>query len=310
VTRRAGLLILALVFVALFAPRLAPYDPARTFREYLHAPPMRPVFATFGPPRAHPLVLADRLEQRFAPDLQSTVPLPWFGDSDQVPVFLLGSDSLGRDVLSRLFHGARTSVGLALLATLGALAIGASAGAFAGFRGGWIDESVMRLADFVIVLPMIYVVLVLRAVLPLVLPPSAVFVLVAAIFALVGWPFVARGVRAIVASERDREYVLAARSLGAGGMRLLTRHLLPACAGYLVVQATILLPAFILAEATLSFVGLGFPDAVPSWGTMLIEAANVGSLVRFPWMLSPAVAIFLVAIAANILTSPPDARRS
>ena len=271
---------------------------------------MRPVFASFGTPAVHPLVLADRLEQRFEPDLKRMVPLPWFGDrAEESPVFLLGSDSLGRDVLSRLLFGARTSIGLALIATLGALTIGALAGAFAGFRGGLIDEAVMRLADVVIVLPMIYVVLVLRAVLPLVLPPSTVFMLVASIFMLVGWPFVAKGVRAIVATEREREYVLAARSLGADPWRLLSRHLLPACTGYLLVQATILLPAFVLAEATLSFVGLGFPDSVPSWGTMLIEAANVGALARFPWTLAPAVAIFLMAMSANALTYDRDSRR-
>lgn len=301
-TRRAGLLIVAFVLVAVVAPQFAPYDPGRTFREFLHAPPMRPVFRAVGLPMAHPLVLADRLEQRFESDPTRTVPLPWFGSDDHTPVFLLGSDSLGRDVLSRLFYGARTSIGLALVATLGAIVLGAFAGAFAGYRGGWIDESVMRLADFVLVLPMIYVVLVLRAVLPLVLPPATVFMLVASIFIVVGWPFVAKGVRAIVTAERNREYVLAARSLGAGEWRLLARHLIPACAGHLVVQATILLPAFVLAEATLSFVGLGFPEAVPSWGTMLIEAANVGSLARFPWMLAPAVAIFVVAMSANILT--------
>lgn len=308
-SRRSGLLIAVLLLVAIVAPLLAPYDPARTFREFLHAPPMPPVLGAFEAPRAHPLVLADRLEQRFESDRARTVPLPWFGDDDQAPVFLLGSDGLGRDVLSRLCHGARTSIGLALLATLGALALGALAGAFAAYRGGWIEEAVMRLADFVIVLPMIYVVLVLRAVLPLVLPPSTVVALVASIFVLVGWPFVARGVRAIVSAEREREYVLAARSLGAGGWRLLTRHLLPACAGYLIVQATILLPAFILAEATLSFVGLGFPDTVPSWGTMLTEASNVSVIARFPWMLSPAVAIFLVAMTANILTASRETSR-
>lgn len=301
-TRRALLLIGALVLLSIVAPQLAPYDPGRTFREFLHAPPMRPIFAAFGAPMAHPLVLADRLEQRFESDPTRTVPLPWFGHDDQAPVFLLGSDSLGRDVLSRLFYGARTSIGLALVATLGAVILGALAGAFAGYRGGWIDESVMRVADFVLVLPMIYVVLILRAVLPLVLPPATVFALVASIFALVGWPFVAKGVRAIVSAERNREYVLAARSLGAGDWRLLARHLIPACAGHLVVQATILLPAFVLGEATLSFVGLGFPEAVPSWGTMLIEAANVGSLARFPWTLAPAVAIFAVAMSANVLT--------
>jgi peptide/nickel transport system permease protein len=123
------------------------------------------------------------------------------------------------------------------------------------------------------------------------------------IFTAVGWPFVARGVRGIVAGERDREYVVAARSIGAGHLRVLVRHLLPACSGYLAVQATILLPAFILAEATLSYVGLGFPDSSPSWGTMLMQAADVNVITRFPWVLAPAAAIFAVTLAANVALS-------
>jgi peptide/nickel transport system permease protein len=222
-------------------------------------------------------------------------------------VFLLGADDFGRDVLSRLLHGARTSIGLALFATLGAVLIGSLAGAWAGFRGGWVDDAIMRVADFVLVLPVIYVVLVLRAVLPLVLPASTVFLLVSCIFVLVGWPFVAKGVRAIVASESRREYVQAARSLGAGPIRILLVHLIPACAGHLLVQATLLLPAFILAEATLSFIGLGFPDPIASWGTMLASAGNYNAVARFPWTLTPALAIFFVVLATNLLITR-DAR--
>ena len=296
--RRAAILIAVLAGVAVVAPALAPYDSGRAFRDFLHAPPMRLHFD--GGLVAHPLVLANRLEQRYVADQSRTVPLPWFGASD-TPVFLLGADDFGRDVLSRLLHGARTSIGLALVATLGAVMIGAMAGAFAGYRGGWIDEGVMRLADFVLVLPVIYVVLVLRAVLPLVLPPLIVFQLVSAIFIAVGWPFVAKGVRAIVVVERQREYVLAARSLGASHRRIVVRHLLPACTGHLIVQATLLLPAFILAEATLSFVGLGFPDPVASWGTMLAGAGNYNAIARFPWTLAPAFAIFAIVLATNLI---------
>jgi peptide/nickel transport system permease protein len=145
-----------------------------------------------------------------------------------------------------------------------------------------------------------YVALALRAALPLVLPPATVFALLAAIFGLLGWPIVARGVRAIVVSEREREYVAAGHALGAGPWRMLLRHLLPSARGYLAVQATLLLPAFILAEATLSYVGLGFPDTVPTWGTMLQSAANVSLLGQAPWMLAPAAAIFLVVLGVNL----------
>ena len=305
-TRRASLFVLVLTALSLAAPLLAPYDAGLGFREFLHAPPMRPHLQGFAAPVVHPLVLADRLEQRFEIDQTRTLPLPWFGGTSDQPVFLLGADTFGRDVLSRLLYGARTSVGLALFATLGAVLIGALAGAWAGLRGGWVDDAVMRVADFVLILPVIYVVLVLRAVLPLVLPASTVFLLVAGIFVAVGWPFVAKGVRAIVAAERDREYVLAARSLGAGPARILVHHLIPACSGHLVVQATLLLPGFILAEATLSFVGLGFPDPVASWGTMLAEAGNYNAVARFPWTLAPAVAIFAIVLATNLIASPDD----
>jgi peptide/nickel transport system permease protein len=193
-----------------------------------------------------------------------------------------------------------------LFATLGAVLIGALAGAWAGYRGGWVDDAVMRVADFILVLPAIYVVLVLRAVLPLVLPASTVFLLVSWIFIAVGWPFVAKGVRGIVAGERNREYVQAAQSLGAGPVRILVVHLIPACAGHLLVQATLLLPAFILAEATLSFIGLGFPDPVASWGTMLAGAGNYNAVARFPWTLAPAAAIFFVVLTTNLLI-PRDA---
>ncbi len=303
-TRRASLFVLTLAALSLAAPMLAPYDAGRGFRDFLHAPPMRPHFQGLGAPVVHPVVLADRLEQRFEADPTRSLPLPWLGRVADQPVFLLGADNFGRDVLSRLLYGARTSVGLALFATLGAVLIGAFAGAWAGLRGGWVDDAIMRLADFVLILPVIYVVLVLRSVLPLVLPTATVFLLVAGIFVAVGWPFVAKGVRAIVAAERDREYVQAARSLGAGPGRILVHHLIPACSGHLVVQATLLLPGFILAEATLSFVGLGFPDPVASWGTMLAEAGNYNAVARFPWTLAPAVAIFAIVLATNIIASP------
>ena len=139
---------------------------------------------------------------------------------------------------------------------------------------------------------------------PLVLPPRQVFALLAGIFALVGWPIVARGVRAIVASERERDYVTAGRALGAGPLRVCLPSI--CCrprAAICSTQATLLLPAFILAEATLSYVGLGFPDSVPTWGTMLQDASNVALVGEAPWMLAPAAAIFLVVLAVNLAGS-------
>jgi peptide/nickel transport system permease protein len=303
-TRRAVILLIVLTLVALIAPLVAPYDPGLAHRDFLFAPPMPPrIVSEQGVrlPFVYPLQLADRLSQRYVEDRAHPQALPWFSQDGRRPAFLLGADSFGRDVFSRVLHGARRSIGLSLAATFGALVIGALIGAIAGYRGGWIDDVVMRCADFVLVLPLIYVVLILRALMPLVLAPSVVFLLMAVIFAFVGWPFVARGVRGIVSAEREREYVIAARSLGASTPHLLVRHLLPACAGYVLVQGTLLLPAFILAEATLSYVGLGFPETVPTWGTMLAEAADVNVIARFPWILTPAVVIFAVVLSANLM---------
>ena len=303
--RQLAWLIAGLFAVALVAPWLAPYDPERHFGDFLFAPPMRPRVIDSGgvhAPFVRPLVLVERLAQRYSEDLSRTQPLPWFAGSPEAPVFLLVADSYGRDQLSRLLVGTRTSLGLSLVSVLGALLVGALVGALAGYRRGWLDEALMRTADFVIVLPVIYVVLVLRAMMPIVLDPSTVFALMAGIFVLAGWPFVARGVRGIVAAERDREYVVAAQSIGASTWRVVGRHLLPACGTHLIVQGTLLLPAFVLAEATLSFVGLGFPERVPTWGTMLHEAANVTVLTRFPWLLVPAAAIYIVVLSVNAAT--------
>jgi peptide/nickel transport system permease protein len=287
--RRVSCVVAALFSLAVVAPWLAPYDPERPFGDFLFAPPMRPRIVDGGrlhAPFVRPVVLVERLAQRYSEDLSRTQPLPWFAGSTDTPVFLLGADSYGRDQLSRLLVGTRASLSLALVSVLGALSLGAIVGAMAGYRRGWLDDALMRTADFVIVLPVIYVVLVLRAMMPLVLDTPTVFALMAGIFVLAGWPFVARGVRGIVA----------------GTFRIVSRHLLPACGAHLVVQGTLLLPGFVLAEATLSFVGLGFPERVPTWGTMLHEAANVTVLTRFPWLLAPAAAIYVVVFSVNTAT--------
>ena len=297
-TRILGATILAAaVLGVLVAPWLAPNRGDEQFRDYLYAPPMRvriiDVEDAWHVPFVYRWRLADRVMRTFDEDTSQRLPLIWCAGGRLVgldpdagqPLLLLGGDGLGRDILSRLLLGARTTLGVAVLAAVGALVLGVMVGGIAGYAGGVVDETLMRLADLV-----------------LVLPTAAIFWLLVVLLAVVAWPYVARGVRAIVAVERRREYALAAIALGAGPVRLLWRHLLPATTGFLRVQVTLLLPAFILAEATLSYVGLGFAPPAASWGVMLQEASNIRAIADFPWLLSPAVAIIAVVLGVNLVT--------
>jgi peptide/nickel transport system permease protein len=302
---KAAFALLALLVIA--APLVAPYDPGRQFPGYQYAPPMRPHLVddqgAWHRPFAYALRVVDPIERRYAEDRSRRVAL---AAGEEIPWFLLGSDALGRDVLSRVLAGARLSLGVALLSTLLALLIGAGFGAAAGYAGGWLDSSIMKVADLAIVLPGIYVVLALRGVLPLVLTTTEVFAALVGVLALVGWPSAARGVRGIVVIERRSEYAEAARALGAGSFRVIVRHLLPATRGFLAVQATVLVPAFIMAEATLSFVGLGFAAPTPSWGAMLRDAAAVRIAADAPWLLTPAAAIVLTVFVIHSVAASRD----
>lgn len=298
---------------AVMASIVAPHDPEQRFEGLLNAPPTTVrVFDHAGRLRApfiHPLVRVSQLEQRYESSTTEEIPLRWLagghllqsGDESRMPLLLLGADSFGRDVWSRLLFGARLSLSLSIVAGLLSLAVGMVIGGLSGYVGGATDTALMRFTEFVIVLPAMYVVLALRAVMPLVLTSGEVFVMLAAMFSILGAPTVARGVRAIVRAERQLDYAVAASSLGAGHVRLLVRHLLPSTKGFLAVQLTLLVPAFIVAEATLSFVGLGFPDPVASWGTMLHEASNLRAFADFPWLLAPAAAMFAVVLSVNLL---------
>ena len=307
--RAAGAAIALLLLILVVAgDRVAPNDAARQFDDRAWSPPMR-LRVDAGTAFVNAQTLENRLARSFAEDPSRPVALAWFSrgrlvapadPADAEPVLLLGADALGRDVLARVAAAARWSLGVAVAGALLAIALGTLLGALATSAGRRLDRGVMAVADALASLPVIYIVLTLRAALPLVLTPADVFLALSLLFGAVGWPFTARGVRGILRRERALPYAEAARAAGASRARVLRVHLLPASAGFLGTQFLLLVPGFLISEVTLSFLGLGFPEPTPSWGTMLQAAANVRVMAEAPWMLAPAVLIALTSLAMHL----------
>ena len=211
--------------------------------------------------------------------------------TDSSPIFLFGSDSYGRDLLSRILVGGQISLLAGLAGTGISLGIGLLVGVTAGFWGGWTDGLLMRLAELFMALPWIYLLFALRAFLPLAVPPASALLLVIVVIGAVGWARPARLVRSVVLSVKERDFVRAARGFGGSNLYLMRRHILPETASVLLTQAALLIPQFILAEMTLSFLGLGVPEPVPSWGNLLSSLQQYSVLASYWWMYLPAPAL-------------------
>jgi len=207
---------------------------------------------------------------------------------------LLGTDDLGRDVLSRLLFAGRVSLGLALAVAVGSVGIGALAGGVAGMLGGRSDRAISAVVDTLLAIPPLALAMVASAFVRLDLPRLTL------ILALVSWPGVARIARGQVLSLREREYVEAARAAGAGASRLLLRHLLPNATAPLAVAGTLLVATAILVESALSYLGFGLPPPTASWGGMLNEAQLW--FQEAPWLaIFPGLAITLAVASVNVV---------
>jgi peptide/nickel transport system permease protein len=292
----------------------APYDPVEQDRERPYLPPMRiHVMDAQGHfhvrPFFYPLRLRDGSFDQYEEDKTSAVPLHiitsgaayrllgvvpsrlhLFGATG-ARMYLLGSDAYGRDQLSRILYGGQVSLLAGLLGAGVTLVLGALIGMAAGYYGGWRDELLMRVAELFLALPWLYLLFALRAFLPLTVSPLEAFLLVVIVIGMVGWARPARLVRGVVLSVKERDFVRAARGFGASDIYLLRRHILPETASVLLTQAAILVPQFILAEMTLSFLGLGVPEPMPSWGNLLATLQQYNVLASYWWMYLPALAI-------------------
>ncbi|MCA1556358.1 MAG: ABC transporter permease, partial [Acidobacteria bacterium] len=218
-------------------------------------------------------------------------------------VYLLGTDDFGRDRLSRLLLASRFSLAVGPLGTLLAGVLGIFLGCVSGYAGRKVDALLMRAADAMLALPVLVLILAVRAAFPLVLLPAQAGGLLVLIFVAIGWAEMARLARGLVLGLREREFVLAAVSLGLTETRILFRHILPNAARPLIVQLSLMLPAFLLAETALSYLGVGVPEPGASWGNMLREAGNSTLLSQQPLvLLSPAFAIFLFVLGVRLLS--------
>jgi peptide/nickel transport system permease protein len=225
-----------------------------------------------------------------------------FGVKDpEYVVSLLGMDKIGRDLLSRLIYGSRISLSIGLVGIFLTLIIGAVLGGMSGYYGGIIDNIVQRVIEMLRSIPQLPLWMALSAALPPSLSPVKVYFGITVILSVIGWTGLARVVRGKILSLREEDFVMAARLAGTGEMRIIVRHLLPSFLSHLIVSVTMSIPGMILAETSLSFLGIGLRPPVTSWGVLLQNAQQVDALAHHPWFLAPVFFIIAAVLAFNFV---------
>ena len=218
------------------------------------------------------------------------------------PVFILGADNLGRDLFSRIVYGSRISLTIGFAASAVSLLLAVLLGGLAGFYGGAADWSLMRLAEFFMLIPSLYLILFLRSLLHTQTDSGTSYALITLILAFVGWPSSARTIRGMVHAIKREDFILNARLEGIPPAVIIFGHIIPQTASLLIVSVALSVPGFIMSETTLSYLGLGISDPAVSWGSLINRnISTLSNLQNYPWLLAPVLLLLIVTLAFNFL---------
>lgn len=322
----SGIFLAVLYGMILICEFLAPYDLHTRNVDFIYAPPQRVHFfheGEFVGPFVYGRTMTldmDTLKRNYADDTSKVEPIRFFCRGDDYrfwglfesnlhlvcpaeggQLFLLGTDRLGRDVLSRIIYGARISLTIGLLGITVSFVLGIVIGGLAGYHGGIFDLVVQRLIEVLQSIPSIPLWLSLAAIMPATWSPLLIYLGITVILGLLDWTGLARAVRSKLLALREEDYVLAAQLMGARSGRIIGRHLVPGFMSHLIATATISIPGMILGETALSFLGLGLRPPITSWGILLTEAKSVSVIAFYPWLLFPTIPVILVILAFNFL---------
>lgn len=323
----AGMVVVACFYlVAIFAEFLAPFDPEKPMARLVYHPPegihlfdeggfkpyvqgyrltrdpetLKPVYVIDPGNKIEVEFFARGFEYKLFGLIPTNVHLLGPKDQSQM-IYLFGADRLGRDVLSRVIYGARFTLSLGLVGVFMSVLLGIFFGGIAGYYGGRADWVIMRVVEYIISLPTIPIWLALAAALPKDWPPAIQYLSITVVISLIGWTELARVVRGRFLAMRGEVFVIAAQLDGCSEFRVIFRHMLPSLASHIIAAVTLAVPFMVLAETSLSFLGLGLQPPSISWGVLLKEAQNIRSIAQAPWLFVPGVCVVLAVLALNFM---------
>ena len=320
----SGAVLALMYFSVIISEFLAPYALTTRNTDFIYAPPQTINFfhdGEFQGPFVYGLkyqLNMTNLKREYQEDKQSVQKIRFFCKSDPYKfwghvaasthlfcpsatgtLFLLGTDRLGRDVLSRIIYGTRISLTVGLLGIIFSFIIGITIGGLAGYFGGWVDNLSQRAIEIIRSFPELPLWMALSASLPVTWSPILIYFGITIILGMLDWTGLARAVRSKLLSLREEDFALAAQLMGAKPQRIIARHLLPSFTSHLIASATLSIPSMILGETALSFLGLGLRPPITSWGVLLTEAQNMNAVELYPWIMTPVIPVIIVVLAFN-----------